>query len=194
MRQIANFAKALAVFSLVLVLGLSTTGYSAQLDKTPQDRNERQTAALKEEVGHQLVMMSYYSVFDWLEANVAPDGTVTLMGYVSQPTVKNDAEWRIKRLEGATAVVNNIEVLPVSNHDDQLRMALYNAIYKAETPLMKYALQAVGPIHIIVKNGRVTLKGVVDSEMDKQLAYTTARTVPGALDVQNELTVEAKKA
>ena len=187
-----NFTKSFMVFSLALLLGLPTAAYSAQLDG-PQNREERQMSALKEEVRHQLVTMPYYSVFDWLQAKVAPDGTVTLMGYVTQPTVKSDAEWRIKRLESANGVVNKIEVLPLSNHDDQLRTALYRAIYTSESPLFKYALQSVGPIHMVVKNGHVSLKGVVASEADRNLAYIAARGVPGAFDVQNDLRVEEAK-
>ena len=192
MAQRINFTKSFMVFGLALLLGLSTAAYSAQLDR-PQNRQQRQMELLKEEVRHQLVTMPYYSVFDWLEANVTPDGTVTLMGYVTQPTIKSDAESRIKRLESANGVVNKIEVLPLSNNDDQLRTALYRAIYTSESPLFKYALQSVGPIHIIVKNGHVTLKGLVSSEMDKNLAYIAARGVPGVFDVQNELRVENAK-
>jgi hyperosmotically inducible periplasmic protein len=189
MGQRINFTKFIPVFALALLLGLSTPGYSAQLG-APQDREERQTNALKEEVRHQLVTLPYYSVFDWLEAKVANDGTVTLMGQVTEPRLKSDAEWKLKRLESATGVVNNIEVLPLSGHDDQLRMALYRAIYANESPLFKYALQSVGPIHIIVRNGRVTLKGLVASQADSQLAYMAARGVSGVFDVQNELKVE----
>lgn len=191
MGQRTKFTKTLIVFGLTLLLGWPAAAYSAQL-KSPQSRAERQTAALKKEVRHQLVTMPYYSVFDWLEAQVTPDGKVTLMGYVTQPTVKSDAESRVKRLEAATGVVNKIEVLPLSTFDDQLRISLYRAVYGSE-PLFKYALQAVGPIHIIVKNGHVTLKGIVASQSDSQLAYMAANSVPGVFDVKNELQIEEKR-
>ena len=187
----ANFTKTIMVFALALLFGWSTAAY-AQLE-SPQNRDERQMSALKEEVRHELVTLPYYSIFDWFEGQVSPDGTVTLMGQVTDPKLKHDAEWRIKRLEGASKLVNNIEVLPLSNHDDQLRTALYRAIYTSESPLFKYALQSVGPIHILVRNGHVTLKGVVASEQDKQLAFIAARGVPGAFDVQNQLKVEERK-
>ena len=187
----ANFTKTIMVFALALLFGWSTAAY-AQLE-SPQNRDERQMSALKEEVRHELVTLPYYSIFDWFEGQVSPDGTVTLMGQVTDPKLKHDAEWRIKRLEGASKIVNNIEVLPLSNHDDQLRTALYRAIYTSESPLFKYALQSVGPIHILVRNGHVTLKGVVASEQDKQLAYIAARGVPGAFEVQNQLKVEEPK-
>jgi hyperosmotically inducible periplasmic protein len=184
-----NFSKWFMTLGLVLVLGLSTAAYSQKLDH-PQDRQQRQTAALKEEVRHQLVMLPYFSVFDWLEAQVSPDGTVTLMGEVTQPTLKSDAEKAMKRLESASSVVNKIEVLPLSNNDDQIRAAVYRAIYMNDSPLFKYAMRSVGPIHIIVKNGHVTLKGIVANSGDKQLAYMAANGVPGVFSVENQLKVE----
>jgi hyperosmotically inducible periplasmic protein len=191
-----RFFSALAV-GLIVLVSIPAVARAAQQSNKAQtrleqrdDRQARQTELLKEEVRHQLVTMPYYSVFDWLGAEIKPDGTVTLNGQVTQPTIKNDALSRVKRLEGATSVVDNIEVLPLSNVDDQLRVALYRAIYKYDSPLFRYALQSVGPIHIIVKNGRVTLKGIVSSPMDKQLAYMAANGVPGVFQVTNELQVE----
>ena len=184
-----NFSKCFMILGLALVLGMSTAAYSQNFDH-PQNREERQTAALRDEVRHQLVMLPYFSVFDWLEAQVSPDGTVTLMGEVTQPTLKSDAEKSIKRLESATSVVNKIEVLPLSNNDDQIRAATYRAIYMNDSPLFKYAMRSVGPIHIIVKNGHVTLRGVVANAGDKQLAYLAANSVSGVFSVDNELKVE----
>jgi hyperosmotically inducible protein len=89
-------------------------------------------------------------------------------------------------------VVNNIEVLPVSPNDDRLRLALYRAIY-GHTALNRYALQAVPPIHIIVKNGHVTLEGVVANQMDKQIAEVQAKSVPGAFSVTDNLKVESAR-
>ena len=192
-RKTNNISKSFMILGLAMVLGLSTAAYSQKLDH-PQNREERQTAALKEEVRHQLVMMPYFSVFDWLEAEVSPNGTVTLMGQVTQPTVKSDAEARIKRLESATSVVNKIEVLPLSNNDDRIRTAVYRAIYMNDTPLFKYAMRSVGPIHILVKNGHVTLKGVVANAGDKQLAYMAANGVSGVFSVENQLKVESEPA
>jgi osmotically-inducible protein OsmY len=184
-----NYSKWFMTLGLVLVLGLSTAAYSQKLDNG-QGRQERQTAALKEEVRHQLVMLPYFSVFDWLEAQVSPDGSVTLMGEVTQPTLKSDAEKSLKRLESVSSVVNKIEVLPLSNNDDQIRAAVYRAIYMNDSPLFKYAMRSVGPIHILVKNGHVTLKGIVANSGDKQLAYMAANSVSGVFSVENELKVE----
>jgi hyperosmotically inducible periplasmic protein len=169
---------------------------AAQRDKnpatlnTPANRNARRMEALKEEVRHQLVTLPYYTVFDWLQAQVKPDGTVTLMGEVTRPTTKDDAESRVKKLEGANRVVNNIEVLPLSPMDDQLRVALYRTIFRFDSPLFRYGTQSVPPIHIIVKNGRVTLKGTVLNQGDSQIAYMAARGVPGTFEVKNELQIE----
>jgi hyperosmotically inducible periplasmic protein len=145
---------------------------------------------IADEVRHQLVMMPYYGVFDWLEGAVLPDGTVALRGAVTRDTTKSDAEARVRKVEGVSKVVNELEVLPLSPSDDAIRIAMYRAIFKFESPLFRYATRAVPPIHIIVNNGRVTLKGFVASDMDKQLAYTAARNVSGVLEVTNELMVD----
>jgi hypothetical protein len=129
-----------------------------------QNKPPFQGDALKEEVHHRLVILPYYSVFDWLEAEVDANGAVTLTGQLVWPTLKHDAEWNVMRISGVSGVTNNIEVLPVSNFDTHLRQALYRSIFRQDSPLFRYALQSVGPIHIIVKNGHVTLKGVVASE------------------------------
>ncbi|MGA7567754.1 MAG: BON domain-containing protein, partial [Terriglobales bacterium] len=141
------------------------------------------------EVRHVLVMLPYYGVFDNLGYKVDPDGTVTLIGQVVLPTLKSDAENVVKRVEGVTKVVNNIEVLPVSPNDDRIRRAVYRAIYRNPV-LNPYQLRAVPPIHIIVKNGNVTLIGAVARTMDKQVAGVQANSVSGVFSVTNDLTVE----
>jgi hyperosmotically inducible periplasmic protein len=140
------------------------------------------------EIRHELVMLPYYGVFDNLAYKV--DGyNVTLLGQVTRPTLKSSAENVVKDIEGVQKVVNNIEVLPVSPNDDRLRLALYRTIY-GHTALNRYALNAVPPIHIIVKNGNVTLEGVVANEMDKNVANIQANSVPGVFSVTNNLRVE----
>ncbi|PYS55079.1 MAG: transport-associated protein [Acidobacteria bacterium] len=150
----------------------------------------RTTALIADEVRHQLVTLPYYGVFDWLEGQVLPDDTVVLRGQVTQPITKSDAEARVRSLESVAKVVNQIEVLPLSSSDDRIRLAMYRAIFNYNSPLFQYAIRAVPPIHIIVKNGQVTLKGVVATHMDSQLAYMAARGVPGVFGVNNELMVE----
>jgi len=158
--------------------------------KSPATRDQRRLVTLADEVRHQLVMLPYYSVFDWLEANVTAKGDVTITGDVVKPMTKSDAEARVKNLESVNRVDNKIEVLPLSPNDDKLRIALYRAIFKFDSPLFRYGTAAVPSIHIIVSNGHVRLKGVVATPEDGQLAYMAANGVPGVFDVKNELQVE----
>jgi hyperosmotically inducible protein len=142
---------------------------------------------LVREVRHELIMLPYYNVFDNLTFGIN-GRTVTLNGQVVQPVTKSGAENAVKHIEGVEKVINNIEVLPPSNMDDRIRRQVYNAIY-SYGPLFKYGNMAVPPIHIIVRNGRITLEGVVDSESDKNYAGVRANTVPGTFQVTNNLRV-----
>jgi hyperosmotically inducible protein len=114
------------------------------------------------------------------------------MGEVIRPSTKEDAASRIKDLEGATRVIDNIEVLPLSPMDDQIRIAVYRSIFSYDSPLFRYATQSVPPIHIIVKNGHVTLKGIVASQSDSDLANIKANQVSGVFSVNNELQIEGR--
>jgi hyperosmotically inducible protein len=144
-------------------------------------------ARIQKEVRHELLMLPYFGVFDYIAFQVKGD-TVILQGEVTRPTLKSDAENVVKHIEGVQQVINNIEVLPPSPMDDQLRLALYRAIY-GYPALEKYALGVQKPIRIIVKNGRVTLEGVVDSETDKNFVTVRANSVPGIFSVTNNLRV-----
>jgi hyperosmotically inducible protein len=135
-------------------------------------------------------MLPYYGVFDNLAYRVN-GSTVELYGQVTRPTLKTDAERVVRQIEGVDKVINNIEVLPLSPNDDRIRLAAYRAIY-GHTALQRYGLQAVPPIHIIVKNGNLTLEGVVASEMDRNIADIQAKAVPGVFSVTNNLRVENK--
>jgi hyperosmotically inducible protein len=147
----------------------------------------KELESITKEVRHELVMLPYYGVFDDLSYRV--DGTnVTLFGAVTRPSLKSDAENIVKKIEGITRVVNDIEVLPLSPNDDRLRLAVYRAVY-GFTSLNRYALAAVPSIHIIVKNGNVTLIGVVSSTADKNAAGFQANGVAGVFSVKNELVV-----
>jgi hyperosmotically inducible protein len=162
---------------------------SGSSDQTGGALSERGIDRIVREAHHELVMLPYYGVFDDLKYQVAPDGTVTLMGEVTNPVLKSDAENAVKRIEGVPKVINNIKVLPTSFNDDRIRRAVYHAIYGNEV-LSQYALRAVPPIHIIVENGHVTLEGVVARPMDKQVAEIQAKSVPGVFSVTNNLKVE----
>ncbi len=142
---------------------------------------------LKNEVRHQLVLLPYYSLFDNLAYRI--DGaTVTLEGQVVHATIKDDAESAVKKIEGVEKVVNNIEVLPPSPMDDEIRRAEYRAIY-GFGPLEKYAVSSVPSIHIIVKAGHVTLEGAVDNQSDKDAANVRANGVANVFSVTNNLKV-----
>jgi hyperosmotically inducible protein len=145
------------------------------------------TARITKEVRHELLMLPYLNVFDNLAYKV--DGyNVTLIGQVTRPTLKSDAENVVKKIEGVEHVDNQIEVLPLSPNDDRIRRQLYRAIY-GYPALQKYAMGVQQPIRIIVKNGNATLEGVVDSEADKNIANIRARSVPGVFSVTNNLQV-----
>lgn len=144
---------------------------------------------ISKEVRHELLLLPFYGVFDNLAYQVQPDGTVVLQGQVVRPTTKSDAENSVKHVEGVEKVVNNIEVLPVSPNDDRVRRDVYRAIY-GNSVLNQYALRAVPTIHIIVKNGNVTLEGAVARQMDKQVAEMQAKSVPGVFSVTNDLKVD----
>jgi hyperosmotically inducible protein len=144
-------------------------------------------ARITKEVRHELLMLPYFGVFDNIGFQVSGD-TVTLVGQVTRPTLKSDAENVVKHIEGVSHVDNKIEVLPPSSMDDQLRLLLFRAIYGYPS-LEKYALGVQKPIRIIVKSGHVTLEGVVDSEADKNTAGLRANGVPGIFSVTNNLRV-----
>jgi hyperosmotically inducible periplasmic protein len=140
-----------------------------------------------DKVHKELVTLPYYGVFDNLAYKVEGD-TVTLYGQVRNPITRHDAERRVARIEGVNHVINQIEVLPVSGFDDTTRARVYRAVFRSGS-LYRYAMGANPSIHIIVKNGRVTLEGVVSNQMDSQLAYMAARGVPGVFSVTNNLRV-----
>jgi hyperosmotically inducible protein len=160
---------------------------SAALGRQAAAPSAAATARITKEVRHELLMLPYFSVFDNLSYKV--DGyNVTLIGQVTRPTLKSDAENVVKRIEGVEHVDNQIEVLPVSPNDDRIRRAVYRAIY-GYPALQKYALGVQQPIRIIVRNGNVTLEGVVDNEADKNIANIRANGVSGVFSVKNNLQV-----
>jgi hyperosmotically inducible protein len=153
----------------------------------PAPRSQRSVERIRKQVRHQLAMLPYVTAFDNLSYKV--DGyDVTLMGQVTRPTLKSDAEGAVKGIEGVEHVHNRIEVLPLSPMDDRLRLQLFQAIYGFSS-LQKYAMGVNKPIRIIVKNGHVTLEGVVDNQTDKNLAGLRANSVSGVFSVANRLRV-----
>jgi BON domain-containing protein len=201
-----------ATFALVACLVTAAVWPAQTAEKSdPKD--------LVAQVRKELMRLPYYGVFDFLVFSV--DGpTVTLGGDVYNATIKKDAEREVKRITGVENVVNNINVLPVSSFDDDIRWAAYRAVYH-DSSLSRYlpgggwvphgrmwrfdrpfggfsraqrfpGQEPLGnyPIHIVVKAGHVILEGVVDSQMDKNLAGLRARGVSGAFSVDNELQVD----
>ena len=143
---------------------------------------------IAKEVRHELLMLPWYSLFDDLEFSVE-GRTVTLSGDLTSEhaVTKSDAENAVKHIERVDKVINNIQILPPSPLDTRVREQTYAALSRG--PLSRYFWEAAPSIHIIVKNQRVTLKGIVNSEGDKNLATIEANTVPGVFQVTNELRV-----
>ncbi|HEY7402018.1 MAG TPA: BON domain-containing protein [Candidatus Angelobacter sp.] len=174
-------------FTGIMAVGIAATavaqgGQQASGAQRLQDRITRETR-------HELVMLPQLTIFDSLSYKV--DGnTVTLMGEVRNAILKDEAESSVKKIEGVEKVNNQIEVLPASPNDDRIRQAVAHALFANDSPLFRYAMGALPPIRIIVKNGRVTLEGVVDNESDKNLAFIRTNGVPGVFGVTNNLTVQ----
>ena len=185
-----SHTRARLLSTVVLLFAFSSASFtSAQTPPTRNSPNYHQW--LTNEVRHQLVLLPFYSVFDNLQYKVDGDN-VTLLGQVRLPTLKIDAENAVKGIEGVGKVTNNIEVLPVSPMDEQIRRAEYRAIY-GDPALERYAFGPVPPIHIIVNGGHVTLEGVVDSESDKNVANIRASSVPNVFSITNNLRVVPSK-
>jgi hyperosmotically inducible protein len=185
---------------ILAVLFLSVAAYAD--NRTPQEStkdsaqptrstnlSQKGVDRIVKEAHHELVMLPFYGVFDNLLYKVSPDGTLTLLGEVSRPTLKSDAERAVREIEGVERVDNQIKVLPVSPNDDRIRRATYRKIYGHDV-LSQYQLRAVPPIHIVVNNGHVTLEGVVARQMEKQVAGMQANSVSGVFSVVNNLRVE----
>jgi hyperosmotically inducible protein len=181
--------KPFAAIVTLLVLSALAIGQD-QMSQRDQP-SARSADRIQREVRHELLMLPYFTVFDNIAYKV--DGTtVTLLGQVVNPTVKSDAGNAVKHIEGVEKVDNQIEVLPLSPMDNRIRPRLFRAIY-GYPALQRYALGVQKPIRIIVKNGHVTLEGVVDSEGDKNIAGLRANGVSGIFSVDNNLQVVPSK-
>lgn len=146
-------------------------------------------SGIEGQVHHTLAMLPWYGVFDHLEYQV--NGTeVILSGQVisEHATTKDDAGKFVNSIPGVTKVVNHIEVLPPSPFDNQIRRAEYRTVF-SRADLGRYTLGAIPQVHIIVKNGHVSLEGVVMNQMDKNMAGIFANSVPGVFSVENNLKI-----
>src|ERR1700680_1339215 len=171
------------------ILGMGALSAAQDMHNQKGARNSDEW--LKKEVRHELLTLPWYSVFDNLAYSVN-GSEVTLLGQVTQPTVKSDGENAAKNIEGVEKVNNKIEVLPASPMDDQIRRAEYRAIYSQDL-LSRYGVGNLQSIHIIVKNGHVTLEGYVDSQQDKDAAALFAKGVSNVFSVDNHLMVTGSK-
>ncbi|ABF40050.1 hypothetical protein Acid345_1047 [Candidatus Koribacter versatilis Ellin345] len=164
---------------------------TAQQATSPSQTSPQTEDRIKREVRHEILMLPWYGVFDVIGYQVN-GANVTLTGAVVKPVTKSDAENSVKRIEGVESVTNQIEVLPPSSMDDQLRIRLFKAIYGFPS-LQKYDLGTIKPIRIIVKSGHVSLEGVVDNQGDKDTAGIRANSVSGIFEVKNNLQVVPQK-
>ena len=168
-----------------LVVGIAVVALSLSAGATVSDQG---IPRLQKQVRHELNMLPYVNVFDYMTFSVDENGNVTLKGEVTNPVLKSDAGNVVKHVEGVARVDNEIQVLPVSFMDDGLRLRLFRTIY-GYPALQKYAVGITKPIRIIVENGHVTLRGVVDNETDKNIAGLRANGIPGIFSVDNQLKV-----
>jgi hyperosmotically inducible protein len=186
--MIREFLQSAGLLACTIALSGGTTCWGQR--KHAAAPEEKPADALARAVHHQILVLPFYSVFDTVSFVMDGD-KVVLTGQVMRPSLKASAEGMVKSLEGIRSVENRIEVLPASASDDELRRAVYRAIFEDKT-LERYAIQAVPPIHIIVKNGSVTLTGSVDSLSDKTLATTRASQAPNVGNISNNLAVVAR--
>ncbi len=207
----------LCVAVSLLGLAMQIPPALAQQAAAPTDAQQQATAKLVGAVRKQIVTNTLYGVFDGIHFAIKGGDTVVLRGWASRPALKSSLESSIKKIPGVKSVVNEIEVLPLSPNDDRIRADVYRAIY-SYGPLQRYTSNR-GPsarwsgnsvarmaggitndppfgwhaIHIIVKNGNVTLLGVVDNEGDLTFAGMRANQVSGVFSVDNDLQVEGKQ-
>jgi hyperosmotically inducible protein len=171
----------------LFVIGCILASVGLAFAKSRSEVSPRAVAHIQKEVRHELIMLPFLDVFDNLAYQV--NGLdVTLLGQVTRPALKSDAENVVKKIEGVERVNNQIEVLPLSPFDNTLRLRLFRAIY-GYAPLEKYALGVNKPIRIIVKRGHVNLEGMVDCEADKNIAGIRANGVPDVSSVANNLQI-----
>jgi BON domain len=178
-------AKTISMTGALVMAGLlfGATGTRADTATTGN------SATISKQVYHDLVSLPWYNLFDNLQYQVN-GGEVILSGHVTSEhaVTKYDAENAVERIPGVTKVINNIEILPPSRFDNQIRRAEYRAIFSTGD-LGRYTLGAVPQFHIIVKNGHVTLEGVVMNQMDKDMAGIAAKTVSNVFSVTNNLRI-----
>lgn len=184
-RVLASFAP--AALAAGMLMFTAPAAIAAPKSAAPPEA-QNSSAWITRQVHHKLAMLPWYGVFDDLAYTVDGD-QVTLMGAVVLPATKQDAEASVKSIPGVTQVIDNVEVLPLSSFDWQIRRAEYRAIF-SEAQLSRYSMGVNPQIHIIVNNGHVTLEGYVNREADRNVATIRANSVPGVFSVINNLRVD----
>jgi hyperosmotically inducible protein len=172
----------------VLLVGFVGVGMASTHSAMDPAASKNQPLSLADQVRHELLMLPYYGVFDNLGFTLEDSNTVVLTGQVVRPILKSEAEKAVSGIPGISKVVNNIEILPLSSFDNAIRLRTYYAIF-SRSGFEKYAIQAHSPLKIIVKNGDITLEGVVASQLDKTVAEMAAKSVPHAFSVTDNLTI-----
>ncbi|MGB6199601.1 MAG: BON domain-containing protein [Candidatus Acidiferrales bacterium] len=182
-----NVRRPTLISTLILAAAVAFGGASVA-QAAPAAKSPKAPTTLTSQVDHALSMLPRYTVFDNIAFKVK--GTkVILLGQVTEPVKKEDAENAAKGVSGVTQVVNKIQVLPLSPMDDQTRQAEFHAIYDYPS-LQRYGLGSLHAIRIIVDNGHVTLVGIVNSKTDSDTASIRANGVPGVFSVTNNLVVQ----
>jgi hyperosmotically inducible protein len=174
--------RTVAIAALLLVGGSLT----ASAEVVP----ERKTLQVVNDITSQVRRYSRFTIFDDVNVQMGPNGEATLIGAVTMPFKKDDIGRLVAKVQGVSSVNNQLTVLPVSPYDDELRYRIARAIY-GNSAFWHYAAMANPPIHIVVQNGRVTLTGVVQSNVERMLARSLATTF-GAFSVRNDLKTDAE--
>jgi hyperosmotically inducible protein len=188
----SRFGIWLALLALISAPAIPALSAQPAPSGKTQKSAEKATPALSREIHRQILLLPFYSVFDFIDFTLEGK-KVILTGQVLRRTLKENAEAAVKSIEGVDSVVNQIEILPTSPSDDDVRTAVYRALYE-DSALAHYAVQNVPPLHIIVNNGNVVLVGSVDSLSDKNLAGYRAGSVANVHGVKNNLVVHAKES
>ena len=173
---------------MVFLIAFSNISIVSAKGGATSNGNNAAFLTLQDKIRHEIVMLPYLGVFDDVVFTIKDSNTVILDGYVVRAMLKSEVETAVRQVPGVAKVVNEIEVLPLSRFDASLREKAYRAIY-LNTGFEKYAIQVNPPIRIIVKNGNITLEGVVDSSLDKNLADMAAKSVSGAFSVKDNLVI-----
>lgn len=169
----------------VMALGFSSTALYAQ----NYNSGNPSQAAIEKKVFKEIIRLPYYGLFDNIGYQVQ-GGTVILSGKVVRPITRSDAAGVVKRINGVTNVVNNIEVLPLSSFDDQIRYQVANTLANRGGSFYRYLQGASPSVKIIVDRGNVTLEGYVANKGDANLANILTRSVFGVFNVQNNLKID----